>query len=324
MGQQALRRLIPINEYETINEENCFKSKLSISVKKLIKSKSPQISQTQFNNFVDLYLLPPELALQILRNLNATDLCLASCVWSDLASDEFLWQKLCKSSWGYCSAYKQWKRSYKKLYLLLDEGCLTFNNKPEWGVKYLIDNNVLENEDCKIAKFFHSTNRLCWQQVRNYLNTRKGVLDEFIKLQNFKKQFLPNALRKFFNAIQAPTLSDQENLQILIEKFSRLYCEDNPEIKFKSETVAMLCYALILLSVDLTSPHVKNKMSKREFVKNICQATHQLEQIRFNNLPPWQQVRLQLSAKVSRDFAGHLYDNVYLCGHVAPQRWENY
>ena len=27
MGQQALRRLIPINEYETINEENCFKSK---------------------------------------------------------------------------------------------------------------------------------------------------------------------------------------------------------------------------------------------------------------------------------------------------------
>ena len=35
----------------------------------------------------------------------------------------------------------------------------------------------------------------------------------------------------------------------------------------------MLCYALILLSVDLTSPHVKNKMSKREFVKNICQVT---------------------------------------------------
>ena len=32
--------------------------------------------------------------IQILRNLNATDLCLASCVWSDLANDEFLWQKL--------------------------------------------------------------------------------------------------------------------------------------------------------------------------------------------------------------------------------------
>ena len=40
--------------------------------------------------------------------------------------------------------------------------------------------------------------------------------------------------RKFFNAIQAPTLSDQENLQSLIEKFSQIYCEDNPEIKFKS------------------------------------------------------------------------------------------
>lgn len=41
-----------------------------------------------------LNLLIYDIFMQILRNLNATDLCLASCVWSDLASDEFLWQKL--------------------------------------------------------------------------------------------------------------------------------------------------------------------------------------------------------------------------------------
>ena len=35
--------------------------------------------------------LPPELALQILKNLNATDLCLAACVWQTLANDEILW-----------------------------------------------------------------------------------------------------------------------------------------------------------------------------------------------------------------------------------------
>lgn len=39
----------------------------------------------------DLSQLPPELALQILKNLNATDLCLASCVWQTLANDEILW-----------------------------------------------------------------------------------------------------------------------------------------------------------------------------------------------------------------------------------------
>ena len=46
--------------------------------------------------FPDLSHLPPELALQVLKNLNATDLCLASCVWQQLASDNILWQGLCR------------------------------------------------------------------------------------------------------------------------------------------------------------------------------------------------------------------------------------
>jgi len=62
-----------------------------------------------------------------------------------------------------------------------------------------------------------------------------------------------------------------------------------------SDTVFVLCYSLIMLSVDLTSPHVKNKMSKREFIKNTCRAAQ----------------------GVDGDFAGHLYDNIYLIGHVA-------
>jgi hypothetical protein len=39
----------------------------------------------------DISQLPPELALQIFKNLNATDLCLAACVWQSLANDELLW-----------------------------------------------------------------------------------------------------------------------------------------------------------------------------------------------------------------------------------------
>jgi F-box protein 8 len=62
-----------------------------------------------------------------------------------------------------------------------------------------------------------------------------------------------------------------------------------------SDAVYVLCYSLILLSIDLTSPHVKNKMSKREFIRNTRRAAH----------------------NVSDDFVGHLYDNIYLIGHVA-------
>lgn len=53
-----------------------------------------------------------------------------------------------------------------------------------------------------------------------------------------------------------------------------------------------------MLSVDLASPHVKNKMSKREFIKNTCRAAQ----------------------GVDDDLAGHLYDNIYLIGHVAADR----
>lgn len=62
-----------------------------------------------------------------------------------------------------------------------------------------------------------------------------------------------------------------------------------------ADAVYVLCYSLILLSIDLTSPHVKNKMSKREFIRNTRRAAH----------------------NVSDDFVGHLYDNIYLIGHVA-------
>lgn len=50
-----------------------------------------------------------------------------------------------------------------------------------------------------------------------------------------------------------------------------------------------------MLSVDLTSPAVKNKMSKREFIKNTKRATSGVEE----------------------ELVGHLYDNIYLIGHVA-------
>ena len=56
--------------------------------------------------------LPPELSIQVLSHLNATDLCLAACVWQQLATDEILWSGLCRS--------KRWlKRSYWFIFLHL-------------------------------------------------------------------------------------------------------------------------------------------------------------------------------------------------------------
>lgn len=43
-------------------------------------------------SFPNLATLPPEMAQFVLSHLNATDLCLAACVWNQLGNDDLLWQ----------------------------------------------------------------------------------------------------------------------------------------------------------------------------------------------------------------------------------------
>ncbi|XP_035275014.1 F-box only protein 8 [Anguilla anguilla] len=251
--------------------------------------------------FIDLEMLPPELGITILSYLNATDLCLASCVWQELGNDEYLWQGLCKSTWGHCSIYNRRLPSgfsYRRLYMQLDEGSLTFNANPQEGIGYFMSRGILVDHPKELAKFIFYTRTLNWKMLRIYLDERRDVLDELVTLHNFSNQFLPNALREFFRHIHAPE-ERGEYLETLITKFSHRFCACNPalvrEMGLSPDAVYVLCYSLILLSIDLTSPHVKNKMSKREFIRNTRRAAQ----------------------NISEDFVGHLYDNIYLIGHVA-------
>ena len=63
-------------------------------------------------------------------------------------------------------------------------------------------------------------------------------------------------------------MKQSQIFQRLLEKFSVRFCQCNPSLGMNVDSVYVLCFSLILLSVDLSSPHVKNKMSKREFIKN--------------------------------------------------------
>ena len=116
------------------------------------------------STFEDLRKFPPEVALQILSNLNATELCLAACVWKEMADSEFLWQSLCYKTWGYLSAYLTLARdpctSYKKLYMILDEASVTFNVDPQKGLNLLFDHDLLVNDPYEIALFIYSTKML--------------------------------------------------------------------------------------------------------------------------------------------------------------------
>lgn len=66
------------------------------------------------------------------------------------------------------------------------------------------------------------------------------------------------------------------------------------------DSVYVMCFSLILLSVDLASPHVKNKMSKREFIRNTRGAVGR-------------------EVALEEDLYGSLYDNIFLRGHIADE-----
>lgn len=248
--------------------------------------------------FPDLSELPPELGLAVLSYLNPTDLCLAACVWGQLANDELLWQSLCRNYWGSVTIYSRITSfpdmTYKRLFMLLDEASLTFNADPDLGVSMLIQQGLLDRDPMEIARFLHTSKRLWPCKKREFLERRPDIFQRLVHLQNFQNQFLPNALRQFFREISAPE-SRGEYLSKMIDGFSERFCSCNPRLGLSKDTVFVLCYSLIMLSVDLASPHVKNKMSKREFIKNTCRAAQE----------------------VDGDYAGHLYDNIYLIGHVA-------
>lgn len=256
---------------------------------------------------------PPELSLRVLSNLNATDLFLASGVWKDLALDEVLWHSLCTSNWGYASIYKKLPlqlstdssghsiNSYRRLYLLLDEATVTFNADAFLGMNYLFANSLLENSPSEIAKFFYYSRRLKRSQIRLYIHSNSSILDHLVRLENFANIPLCAALRRYFGQVIGSSSSEvsnsdlDSNLHILIDKFAYRFCECNPGLGLNQNSVYILCYSLLLLSTDLSSPHIKNKMSKREFIRNV---RHALD-------------------KMDDDLYGQLYDDVYLRGHVA-------
>lgn len=194
------------------------------------------------------------------------------------------------------SIYKRSKSnkfSYHRLYLLLDEGSITFNADPFLGMEYFFNHDLLENKPEEVAQFLSQSKCLKKNQICTYLNENQEIMDSMIRLQNFHDIFLPKALRAFFKVMGIPNFQNFY-FHRWLEKFSQRFCDCNPNLDLNPEMVYILCFSLIFLSVDLNSPVIKNKMSKREFIRNVRKAVN----------------------KMDDELYGCLYDDIYLKGHI--------
>lgn len=83
------------------------------------------------------------------------------------------------------------------------KGCSIFNKKPEKGVQYLINANILQNNELEIAKFLRETPNLTKEAVGEYLGGHETinikVLSEYTDILGFKDMSIEQALRYYLD-----------------------------------------------------------------------------------------------------------------------------
>ncbi|CAB1326107.1 unnamed protein product [Coregonus sp. 'balchen'] len=146
-----------------------------------------------------------------------------------------------------------------------------FNKKPKRGIQYLQEQGMLGTTPEDLAQFLHQEERLDSTQVGEFIgdNERinKEVMYAYVDQMDFQGKDFVSALRLFLEGFRLP--GEAQKIDRLMEKFAARYLECNQgQTEFASaDTAYVLAYSIIMLTTDLHSPQVKNKMTKEQYIK---------------------------------------------------------
>ncbi|GAB0091813.1 brefeldin A-inhibited guanine nucleotide-exchange protein 1 [Sergentomyia squamirostris] len=154
---------------------------------------------------------------------------------------------------------------------IMEMGIDMFNRKPKKGVAFLQERNLLEDSVEAIAKWLHEDDRLDKTIIGDYLGENddhcKKVMCAYIDALDFDEMDIVAALRHFLEGFRLP--GEAQKIDRLMEKFASRYCDCNPNntLFASADTVYVLAFSVIMLTTDLHSPQVKNKMTKEQYIK---------------------------------------------------------
>lgn len=152
-----------------------------------------------------------------------------------------------------------------------ETGIDLFNRKPKRGVAFLQEQNLLGISTKEIAEWLLSDERLDKTFIGEFLgendDNSKEVMYAYVDSMNFANMDIVAALRNFLEGFRLP--GEAQKIDRLMEKFAARYCECNPSntLFTSADTVYVLAFSIIMLTTDLHSPQVKNKMSKEQYIK---------------------------------------------------------
>ncbi|XP_059618597.1 brefeldin A-inhibited guanine nucleotide-exchange protein 1 [Phlebotomus argentipes] len=154
---------------------------------------------------------------------------------------------------------------------IMEMGIDMFNRKPKKGVAFLQERGLLGDSVEAIAKWLHEDDRLDKTVIGDYLGENddhcKKVMCAYIDAMDFDELDIVAALRHFLEGFRLP--GEAQKIDRLMEKFASRYCDCNPNntLFASADTVYVLAFSVIMLTTDLHSPQVKNKMTKEQYIK---------------------------------------------------------
>lgn len=150
-----------------------------------------------------------------------------------------------------------------------ETGIEIFSRKPGKGVQYLQEQGLLGTSSEDVARWLHLDERLDKTAIGDFLgdHNHNQVMYHYIDQMNFAERDLVTALRYFLEGFRLP--GEAQKIDRLMEKFASRYCECNPNngLFTSADTAYVLGFSIIMLTTDLHSPQVKNKMTKEQYIK---------------------------------------------------------
>lgn len=146
-----------------------------------------------------------------------------------------------------------------------------FNRKPRKGIAFLQEQGLLGPNKEEVAKFLHHEDRLDKTFIGDFLGDNddfcKETMYTYVDQMDFSNMDFVAALRHFLDGFRLP--GEAQKIDRLMEKFASRYCECNPNNTYfaSADTAYVLGFSIIMLTTDLHSPQVKNKMTKEQYIK---------------------------------------------------------
>uniref|UniRef100_A0A671K525 Brefeldin A-inhibited guanine nucleotide-exchange protein 2-like n=1 Tax=Sinocyclocheilus anshuiensis TaxID=1608454 RepID=A0A671K525_9TELE len=154
---------------------------------------------------------------------------------------------------------------------IIEHGIELFNKKPKRGLQYLQEQGMLGTSPEDIAQFLQQEERLDTTQVGEFLGENvkfnKEVMYCYVDRLDFCGKDFVSALRAFLEGFRLP--GEAQKIDRLMEKFAARYleCNQGQTLFASADTAYVLAYSIIMLTTDLHSPQVKNKMTKEQYIK---------------------------------------------------------